>query len=365
MKKYILGVFVLLTLFMPGFSRAQEEIVPVLVDVFKMAGEVQVPPSGARDFIALGGVVDTTYPVSQDVLAAGGTILITAPVAGDVRAVGSQVIIDAPVAGNVAVWGSEVHVTERGSIAGSAVIGAEHVTIDAPIEGSVRLFADVLDLNSSFGADAEMVVSRMRTGTGFSIAGDVEYTSSDEPLFPDGTVMGSVSFIPRTIPSGTNPLTTIARLISLFGMLVIGLVCATFIPRTMRTLVERTMRAPIADFGWGAGLLILTPIVLGILALTLIGIPLALIGLCVYFIALYFSKIIVGFVLGTYIIGAIKGRTYVHGASLILVMVVGISVFWLVSSIPFIGFVISLLGMIWGLGIIVRLKMAVLKKLEG
>ena len=74
--------------------------------------------------------------------------------------------------------------------------------------------------------------------------------------------------------------------------------------------------------------------------------------------------VFVGLVLGTYIVGAIRGQPKANTTSLLWLMVIGVVVFRILSNVPVLGGLIQLAGIIWGLGILVRLKWEVIKKLE-
>ena len=98
--------------------------------------------------------------------------------------------------------------------------------------------------------------------------------------------------------------------------------------------------------------------------LTIIGFPLALILAAMYAISLYIAKVFVGIVLGTYIFGAFKGRDATSKASLLGIMVVGVAVLWLVSGIPVIGWFIQLIAIIWGLGLMIKIKKRSIQRME-
>jgi len=365
MKNTLIGFLLVIIAFgAPVAAGAQNKELPEPTDAFRMSGEVHAPSEGVRDLIAFGGVVDTRNSVGKDVIAVGGTVRISAPVLGDVRALGRTVIIDAPVSGNVAAWGSEISITENGSVGGSVVAGGEHVSIKGVVAGNAQLYANTLSLDGSFGSDVNATAPNIALGSSASIVGNFDYKSTSEAAVPDGVVGGKALYTGYATPRSANPFLAIVRLISLFGMLVVGLVLVTFIPKTMRAIGERTMRSPAKDAAWGAGVFLLTPIAVVILALTIIGMPLAFITLMGYGIALYIAHVIVGIVLGTYIIGAVKGRTYAGKAPLTLVMIIGVTVLWLIKSIPFIGALVALVSMVWGLGMIVRLKTNVLSIME-
>jgi len=102
--------------------------------------------------------------------------------------------------------------------------------------------------------------------------------------------------------------------------------------------------------------LLLTPIIVFILLITIIGLPLAFITFGLWLIAIYLSKILVGILVGR---SLLNNFWLAKKDSLILAMVIGIIVSYLIFAIPFIGWIIALLAVLWGLGgIMLALKKA-------
>lgn len=286
-------------------------------DMLQFGSNVHIDVPVSRDVITFGGTVEINESVMGDVLAVGGTVVIRGTVAGDVRAAGGRVIILGEVGGNVAAAGNDIQFAEGSSILGSVALFGERVRIEGTVAGDVTVNAKTIEIL--------------------------------------GTVAGEVSAIERTPRAGgASSFAGLISLISLFGMLVVGLVVTSVAPKSLRAMVRETARSPWRDFAWGIGVLVVVPLAALFLGLTIIGIPLALIVLAAYVAALYVSQIVLGVVLGTYVVGAIRGRPKVESTSLIVTMVLGVLGFWLVTSIPVLGSFIMVLGVVWGLGLLVR-----------
>ncbi|MEI6596732.1 MAG: hypothetical protein WCL13_00780, partial [bacterium] len=85
------------------------------------------------------------------------------------------------------------------------------------------------------------------------------------------------------------------------------------------------------------------------------GIPLSLILSALWLIAMYASKILVGILIGKNLINNYWPK---KKDSLILAMIIGVVAAYLIFALPFIGWVIALMAILWGMGGI----MLVLKK---
>ncbi len=311
-------------------SLAQEEAgvdrAAALRDYFSFAAEVHVPQEGVRDVVAFGPVVAVDNPVAHDVIASGGTVAVLADVGGDVRAVGVRVTIDANVGGNVAIFARTVEITPGASISGSARIRAQDVIIRG------------------------------------AIAGDADITA--ETLEQAGTVGGELTHTPLARPEQDGSLAWFLRVASLFGMLVVGLVLVSAFPASMRSAVHASIENPARDFLRGVAALLVVPVAAAVLAFTIIGLPLGVLLALGYVVAWYLAKILVGVVLGTYLLGAIRGREQAQNASLLATMVLGVFVLWLIIGIPSAGGILKLVAVIWGLGMLTNLARRAIRRLE-
>jgi hypothetical protein len=131
------------------------------------------------------------------------------------------------------------------------------------------------------------------------------------------------------------------------SLIATGAVLVLLFPRHLKEIGSDMLDRPWLNMGWGFIALIVTPIGAIIIAITLIGIPLSLLSLFIYFVAIYLSNPIVGTALGMKILQRLLKR---EGVNLYLSMVVGIIIFYILQNIPILGLMISLLGVCWALG---------------
>jgi hypothetical protein len=104
-----------------------------------------------------------------------------------------------------------------------------------------------------------------------------------------------------------------------------------------------------ASMGWGLIVLILTPIVVFILLITIIGIPLSLMLLAFWILMMYPAKILAAIAIGRKL-AALKFMPLNFHHSLIAATVIGVVICWFVFSIPIIGWILCFLAFIWGMG---------------
>ncbi len=100
--------------------------------------------------------------------------------------------------------------------------------------------------------------------------------------------------------------------------------------------------------GWGAIILFATPVAVIVTLITVVGVPVGLIGLILYGIGIYLSQIAVGLFIGYWIIGyfrKVETRGILVGA-----LALGFTVLTLLKLIPYVGFPLWLATVLFGLG---------------
>ena len=296
MKK--IAIFAII-LFFPSMIYAQHSAKKA-EDAFDFAPNIRIREPVGRDLVVVGGTVDISEKVGKDLFALGGTITIASDIDGDVLAAGTKVIISSSIGGNVSILAKKVEILPGAKIAGSVRIRAVEVALDGDIAGDAVIDAEQFE----------------QTG---AISGGLQYNKIERQK------------------SSPNALSWFFRLVSLFGMLVIGLLLVNIFPKAMRNSISASMKNPAKDFLCGIIGLVATPLAVIVLMLTIIGFPFALILGAAYLVLLYLAQIFVGIILGTYIFGALKGKDRASRYSLMATMVVGIVVFWLIAGIPSLG----------------------------
>jgi hypothetical protein len=120
------------------------------------------------------------------------------------------------------------------------------------------------------------------------------------------------------------------------------------------SIVEAIGSRPGPSVGWGALIVFVAPIAAVAVCFTIIGIPLGLIALALYGIALYLAQIPVGLFIGRWIIS--RFRVVESKAIMVGALAIGLAILKLLSLIPYFGVVVGVAVVIFGLGAIVAAK---------
>ena len=222
-------------------------------------------------------------------MAAGDRISIAGPVGGSFLGAGNRLILDAPVDGNVRYHGAEIELTADAAIGGEA-----HYTGPSEPERAP-------------GAPA------------------VEWT---EPEPEESSVFGEVMSV-----------------LTRWGMgLALGLVLVLLASGPLGAMAAIGGR-PLAPLLLGLLLFVGLPFAAILLAITFIGLPLAFAVAALYLFVLYAARVIAAMVIGQAILGLASTNMQRIGR-----IALGLGILVLAVEIPYVGGVLGLLVMFFGLG---------------
>ena len=114
---------------------------------------------------------------------------------------------------------------------------------------------------------------------------------------------------------------------------------------------------PLSSLGWGALILVATPIAAIIVCCTVIGLPAGIISLVLYGIAIYLSQIPVALCIGRLIIG--RFREVESKGIMVGTLATGLAILAILGCIPIIGFIVGLATAIFGLGSLISSQIKV------
>ena len=336
-------------------------------DTFVFGGSVRIDQPVAGDLIAAGGNVDVDAPVAGDAMLAGGNLRITAKVEQSVHAGGGRLILDAPIGRNVRVGGGQVDIGPMAAIGGNVTVGGGQVTLRGPVKGNVTVGGGRVLIDAAVEGDVESYAGRVTLGPNARLGGKLRYRSGDELVRdPAATVAGAVERLPLPGRSASSPAQRERdwgqrmhragpSWLWTAGLMAIAAILVAALPVTTMRVAEGLRTRFGWSLLWGFIALVCIPVVALILLISIIGIPLALLA-----VLLYFALLLVGYVgsaigLGQWVLGRFKAdaaqRTgWRIGAALAAVLLLA-----LLGSVPFIGGFVALVAMLAGIGAITLL----------
>jgi cytoskeletal protein CcmA (bactofilin family) len=336
---------------------ASDEVVD---DDLYVAGETIIIDGTINgDLWAAGNTITVNGIVNGSVMAAGRIVNINGDITHAVRAVAETININGDVGGDVMAGCGKINIESTARIGGDFLFGADIVRIDGPIEGDIRGSGREVTISNGVNGNVELKVESLTILSTANIGGDLNYTCGEEADIQSGAQIAGATT--HKLPEVKKDWAKVFPFILFFGVLakvlsflmalVAGVVIIFLAPKRLTSITDAIGTRPGPSAGWGAIILFLTPIAALIVCLTIIGIPVGLIALTLYGIAIYLAQIPVGLFIGRWIIG--RFRVVESKAIMVGALAVGLVILKLLSLIPYFGFFVGLAVVLFGLGAVV------------
>lgn len=324
-------------------------------DVYDTGSTVSMLGNVQGDFVAAGGTIAVQGPVDQSLLAAGGTLTLLGPVADDIRAAGGNIVIGGKVVGDVVVAGGTVHILQGAVIGGDVVAAGGSISIDGAVGGKVYARGGQLTINGPVGKGIDAQVRTLRVGPAAQVAGGITYTAESEAVIASSSkVEGAVTFTQSTSTKmgmggvkssffGFIAFLALAKFVGLAILALLGLwLFKGFVTDVSKRSVARLGMSTLLGFV----AMVVTPLACVVVAITGIGIYVAIAGMFAYGLFLF-----VGGALAMPVAGAILSRMFLKTVTVDWKWtLLGVLAFIVLTVIPVIGWIIEFVIYFMALG---------------
>jgi hypothetical protein len=374
-------------------------------DLIAAGGDITVNGLVEGDFWAAGGEVIINGTVADDVRFAGSDLQIGpgGQVGDDVFAAGfglaaesgSKIGSDLYVAGFQSLLGGEVAGDVTAALAGLEISGHIAGDVEASVEEpdpEFEQYSVFMRMWSPY-MPTRIIAPGLHVDEDAQVDGEFTYTSPVTAEVPDEAVGGAIVYqtpVPEVgeaaeveIPEVPTGALTAAAIVGwlirwVLGMvrnfvtlLAIGALLLWLVPQWLQEVVRHWKEKPAHSLGWGVAVLLaflvvvpllfivmfMLDIILGILTLGgLVGIITSVILVLVaalvvgfWIVSVYITKIAFSYLIGWLILKR-TASTWVDKAMGLIPLLIGLVIFVVVRSIPFVGWLFSLLITIFGLG---------------
>ena len=254
---------------------------------------------------------------SKDLFIAGSSLEINGNVKRDAYAAASEVKVTGIVEGNLYVAAEKLIITES-----------------AEIKGNIKFYGTTLESKST------------------KIEGKVSY-------YEDANVKGLENIETEVMKQKIVKVSIKDRLIqigySLLRSLFAFMIIAYFFPKLLKHIQTKYVYNNVTDYLATAGSgfigLFIFPIAAILLLISNIGISVGLIMLVLYFVMMYMTTIVSGYVLGNVISTKLikkETNTYIQG-------LLGILALTILSFIPYFGSLVNIMTILFGFGVIIKM----------
>lgn len=323
-------------------------------DRFVSGDWVMVSQSVDGDLFAAGRDLDLTAPVGGDVVAAGRRVRLAANASQDAYVAGSAVAISGQVQRNTRAAGATVTLERPARVMGNLSAAGREVRIDGTIAGYLQAAGRHIVVNGVVGGDVELAGERIELGPQARIDGRLRYRSDATIRQHAGArVAGGIERRAARGWQGAPGASAWFRWVWLAGSMIVAAVLVALLP----ALTRRSAHAARSRFGKtlliGLAALLLIPVAAGLSAITLVGIPLAVLLVLSYLLLLFLGFVFAAIALGDAGLQRMQPGKYDALGWRAAAAAVGMAVLVLLAYIPVIGGIVALLALLIGMGAIV------------
>jgi hypothetical protein len=283
---------------------------PVNDDVFA-AGNIVNINAPVDSAVVAGGTVNVNAPIKGDLFAAGGQVYVNADVGGKVVAAGGTLSQGGNVGTNLVAAGGQVNILSSSEIARDALITGGNVVNSGQINGTLTVSANSLQ-NRGTASKVDFYQTERR-----------EKERPEQPL------------------DRFNIFTALM----IIGYFILGLILVRILPGIFTVVDGEIMASPVVRTIVGFVTLIASFIAILLVAITVVGLPIAGLSLLLVAAAMMLSGTFVSFSLGQWI-----GRSVKISQSNLVFFTIGFVILNVLFLVPYLGALVSFIALSLGFG---------------
>ena len=345
-----------------------------------VADKVNIDGTIKGDFTAYARSVQIDGLVQGDVAVTSGSFNLNGEVEGSIlvlavnssingtarRSVhlwGNSIESDGKIGNTLTVLGNIIRLDEDNSIEKDVLVVGRRVEVKGEISRDLSGVAWQADIGAHVGRDLELEVWRIQLMPQAIVDGAMRYVSNQRiSTEEEKSILGEIRYLPLAegrvwswVNGYYNGLRSLAsspifKIGSGISMLLVGMVFVFFSPVNVLAVSDQMRKNPFGSLFMGVAFFIITPIVVLFLFILVVGIPVGIILLYTYLMALYTSRIFVGMATGRAILRLFGLRVGISRRRQLLALFLGILLLNASTYIPYAGFWLATLFVIWGIG---------------
>ncbi len=335
-------------------------------DAFLAGSSITFSGNINGDLFVVGNNINLNGKVNGNIFSAGDAVTINSDGIDNLFLAGSLINVNSKINKNSYIAGSSIVINKNSSIGQDLLIRGNVVNIGADVSRDLLVKSKAITLNSNIGRNATLLSDFVYFGQNAKIVNNLEASESIQTSANISSVVnGNISTIKEVKENPADGFISsfktkvfVKLTLGLFAVLIAGLMLIKSFNKVVLRINKDSEKNLTQNLGKGA-LTFFSLLGLSLLfAITIIGIKISLIILCVLcvmiFIASVFSSIFVGNIFLS------KMMKY-KNPSLYLSLTVGSLIFIILTIIPFIGWILSLLILFISIGSLANLRDDIIK----
>lgn len=317
-------------------------------DLFVTGKHVRIEGEVDGDVYAFAEQLEVSGHVTGDLIGFVQSERVSGVVDGNIRTFTNNLTITGTVERSVLVWNQTFDLEPSGKIGHSLTAGGQTLTVDGKVGRDFLGFSESTTISGLIGGNFKGRGKSLSIVSGAEIDGKTVFEGEQPPsVSPEAKLASPPDFTKAQHHAKERDAGYyIWRIIWTGAFILFGLVLAGVMPKFASEAVESAGHLG-ASFGLGVLVFFGVFIASIIACITIVGMLIGISSLMLWFVMLFASELVVGGIVGQWIMGRDD-----EFWPFFLRVVVGVVAVRVVTSVPFIGFWAGLAVAIWGMGAI-------------
>ncbi len=317
-------------------------------DIYITGERARIDGTVDGDLIVFCQSLEINGHVTGDVISFSQSSRIYGQVDGNVRTFNNNITISGTVAKNVMGFDQSLVLDSNAKIGGSLTSFSESLTAEGTVGRDALLFFARATLAGKVGGSIRAKGDTLSIGSSAVIDGPVRFEGNKEAeVSPSAKLASPVEFHQlKRHESYRSAHYYVWQVIWMAAFVLFGMVLFALTPKFSGDAV-RSAESYGATFGLGVLVLFGVPIAACIACITVVGLFIGVSTLFVWYASLYFAQVIVGALVGQWLMGRTSELWPLIGR-----MAVGVVIVRLLTTIPHLGGWLKFVAILWGIGAI-------------
>lgn len=325
-------------------------------------GNLNIDSQVDGDLYCAGKKVVINGNISGDILCAAQQIDIKGKVGGSIRVAAQMIDLEGQVMKNATLFAQDITLGNPTVINGDLYTASSNIVFNGKVMKSWAAHAEMIDLNGVVVGNTNLVVNKLSLGKSAVLQSKLNYTSQQDAQVTAGSKLaqGFNRLTPTTkaaldtqkkfwvMPTtAVKGLDVAGKVMGAIWGLIVGAVIVLIFPKwvakSSALIWDKTGKSAL----WGLLVWAVAPVLIVMSVITIIGIPLAFFMGLALFVVAGLAHIVAATAIGHRIITDKKQK-------LIWVWLVGFLILTVISWLPVVGWLVSLLVLLIGTGAVKR-----------
>jgi cytoskeletal protein CcmA (bactofilin family)/predicted anti-sigma-YlaC factor YlaD len=316
-------------------------------DIFLSGERVTVNGTVDGDVYAFGQSVEVPGHVKGDLIMFAQSARVSGQIDGNIRGFDNNLTVSGTIGKNLTEFCQTLTIESGGNVGGSLTAFAQVVAVDGHLGRDILWYGQNLNIAGSVGGEVQAKGENLDFESTASIGGPVHYEGKNPATVAQGAKLAMPVQFTKHVekPHEWGRSSVFWQVILMAAFILYGLVLISLMPQFARETVHS---AENIGASLGLGILVFFGVLIGsvIVAVTVVGLFIGVSSFFVWMISVYAAQIVVGALIGQWLMGRTNELWPLIGR-----MTVGVIIVRAVTMVPHGGWV-KFGVILWGLGAI-------------